>query len=71
MAGHLSSEDQSFAIALRRSEMADVLPLTLAILVQKCFFSMQALLKNKGECVDNQNWLCKGDRVNLVNRSDQ
>jgi hypothetical protein len=21
-------------------------------------------------CVDNQNWQCKGDRVNHVNRSD-
>jgi hypothetical protein len=29
-------------------------------------FSMQALLKNRGACVDNQNWRGKGDRINSV-----
>jgi hypothetical protein len=46
------------------------LPSTLAILVQK-YFSMQALLKYREACVDNQNWQCKSDRVNLVDRSDR
>jgi hypothetical protein len=50
--------------------MANVLPSTLAILVQK-YFSLQALLKYREACVDNQNWQCKSDRVNLVDRSDR
>jgi hypothetical protein len=37
MAGLFSSEGRCFPIALRGSEMADALPLTLAILVHKCF----------------------------------
>jgi hypothetical protein len=47
VAGRLSSEGQYIAIELR-GKTTDVLPSTLAILVQKCFFSMQALLKNRG-----------------------
>jgi hypothetical protein len=35
------------------------------------FFSMQALLKNRGVCVDNQNWQGKGDRINSVDWSDR
>jgi hypothetical protein len=62
---------------------ADVLSLPLGKVNGQCFtidlsnfgaemfFSLQALLKNRGACVDNPNWQCKGDWVNLVNRSDR
>ena len=37
-------------------ETDDVLPSSLAILCLIMFFSMQAVLKNKGAYVDRQNW---------------
>jgi hypothetical protein len=56
----------------------DVLPSPLGEMNGRClaidlsnfgagmFFSMQALLKNRGSCVDNPNWRGKGDRINPV-----
>jgi uncharacterized protein (UPF0303 family) len=69
MAGCLSSECRCIANAFKKKTNDRCLAIDLSNFGTEVFFSIHALLKNRGSCVDNQNWRGRDTQINLVDWS--